>query len=543
MNGNIVILIGTIQDISEHKQAKEELQEVYKLYEDVQILSKLGGWKCDVASGRHTWTDEVYRIYGVGKDFDPSDVQKCISFYAPESIPTISNAYNRSISLGESFEVEVQFIRFNGERLWVRVTGNPIVKEGKVQQVTGYLVDISDTKSAEEDRLSLERQLLHSQKLESLGVLSGGIAHDFNNLLQAILGNLDLAQNRIPEGVIIHTNLERAINAARHAAKLTSMMLAYSGKGSFIVKRLNLTELVEENAAMLSAAIGKSVSLALQLDHSLPSVMADTGQIQQVVMNLITNASEAIGEENGTITLATGMRKFDQSTLNRSRLVEKMNTGRFVWLEVTDTGCGMDEETQQKLFDPFFTTKFTGRGLGMSAVLGIIRSHKGAFFVESQPGSGTTMMVVLPLANPLEAQLTPDNVSTTIYSEETGQSLGVVLIVDDEEMVRGVSADMFEEFGFETMVASDGEQAINLFRNHSKRIDLVLLDQSMPGMDGVAVFHELRKIKPEIRVLLASGFSEEEVSKRFNGLGLDGFIQKPFNLEKLSGEVQRIITS
>ena len=214
--------------------------------------------------------------------------------------------------------------------------------EGKLIGVLGIARDITEIKKAETERLNLERQLLHSQKLESLGVLSGGIAHDFNNLLLAILGNLDLALMKLPHEATVRKYIDHAVNAANHASKLTNMMLAYSGKGSFIVKELNLTELVEENANLLLAAIPKSVKLDLQLDHSLPPVMADAGQIQQVVMNLITNASEAIGEDNGMITLSTGVQKFDQSTLNSSRLEENLAAGRYVWMEVRDNGCGMD---------------------------------------------------------------------------------------------------------------------------------------------------------------------------------------------------------
>ena len=271
--------------------------------------------------------------------------------------------------------------------------------DGSLIGVLGIGRDITERNKAEERQLNLERQLLHAQKLESLGVLSGGIAHDFNNLLMAVLGNLELALGRLPEETAAHKNIERAMSASRHAAKLTNMMLAYSGRGNFIVRELNLTDLVEESADMLAAAIARSVTLDLRLDHAAPQVIADAEQLQQVIMNLITNASEAIVDGSGTITLSTGVRMFDQETLNRSRLEEKLAEGRYVWLEVRDSGCGMDEETQHKLFDPFFTTKFTGRGLGMSAVSGIIRAHRGAFLVESSPGSGTTMLVLLPIAS------------------------------------------------------------------------------------------------------------------------------------------------
>lgn len=408
-----------------------------------------------------------------------------------------------------------------------------------------YLVpegrDITDRNNAESERLNLERQLLRTQKLESLGVLSGGIAHDFNNLLQVLLGNLELSLKKLQQENPARKNIDQAIKAGRHAAKLTNMMLAYSGKGVFVIKPLNLTKLVEENAIMLDAAIPKSITLVQHLDHAMPIIRADAGQLQQVVMNLITNAAEAIGDASGTITLTTGVSEFDQNTLNQSRLDEKTEAGRYVWLEVRDNGCGMEDDTQRKLFDPFFTTKFTGRGLGMSAVLGIIRAHKGAFLVESIPGSGTTITVLFPPADiDKQGESKPVFESDSGPKEANGPSV-TVLVVDDEDMIRAVTIAMLKELGFATMAAAGGEEALTLFREAGDGIDVVLLDQVMPDMDGVTVFKELRRITPGIKVLLASGFSQQEVSDRFRGLGLNGFLPKPYTLKNLSEELSRIL--
>lgn len=400
--------------------------------------------------------------------------------------------------------------------------------------------DITDWKKAEEERLNLERKLLHTQKLESLGVLSGGIAHDFNNLLQAVLGNLDLALMRLPQGTAGRNNIDQAVKAARHAAQLTNMMLAYSGKGLFVIKPLNLTELVEENAAMLEAAIPKSITLEQCLDRDIPTISADAGQLQQVIMNLITNAAEAIGDQGGKIQLSTGVKDFNQTAMNSSRLEEKQTAGHYAWIKVRDSGCGMDGETLQKLFDPFFTTKFTGRGLGMSAVLGIIRAHKGAFLVESRAGIGTTIQVLFPIANYQPASPAPLIADDVTTGGHCGQTLKV-LVVDDEEIIRAVSVSMLEELGYETLVAESGDEALKIFRREGVSINVVLLDQVMPGMDGVTVFKELRSIQPGIKVLLASGFSHQEVSERFRGLGLNGFIPKPYTLKNLDSELYRVL--
>jgi signal transduction histidine kinase len=257
---------------------------------------------------------------------------------------------------------------------------------------------IMERKRADEEHLRMERHFMHIQKLESLGTMSSGIAHDFNNLLQAVLGNLELALMNFPEDVPVRNFICQAVNAAEQAAKLSLMLLVYTGNGYYITRKLNLTELIEKCASMLATVISKNITFNLKFDSVLPLIMADDDQIQLVIMNLITNASEAIGDLDGSIILSTGVQDFDQRTLNSSRLEEKLAAGRYVWMEVSDSGCGMDAVTRNKLFDPFFTTKFTGRGLGMSAALGIIRAHKGAILVESSPGVGTTIRVLFPIA-------------------------------------------------------------------------------------------------------------------------------------------------
>ena len=401
---------------------------------------------------------------------------------------------------------------------------------------------IQEQKRAEVERQRLERHLLHIQKLESLGTMSGGIAHDFNNLLQAVLGNLELSLMKLPPDTPVRNLLNQAVNAAERAAKLSGMMLAYSGKGVYSITEQNLTGLIEKNITMLTAAISKSITFDLKLDRTLPSIMADGDQIRQVLMNLIINASEAIGTTNGLITLSTGVQEFDQKVLNSSRLEEKLAAGRYVWIEVSDSGCGMDAVARDRLFDPFYTTKFTGRGLGMSAAQGIIRAHKGAILVESSPGVGTIIRVLFPLAAGAQTEQTEQtSVAAVVDTVSTGvQPASIVLIVDDEEMIREVCTAMFAELGFEAVTANGGEEALRIFRKQGERINLVLLDYCMPGMDGIAVFRELRIIRPDIPVLLASGYSAEEVAERFKGLGLNGFIQKPFNLKRLGDEVKKV---
>jgi PAS domain S-box-containing protein len=426
----------------------------------------------------------------------------------------------------------------NGSIRTVEVYSSPITMQDKAL-LFSIIHDITDRKLAEEAIRDLEHHLFRSQKLESLVRMSGGIAHDFNNLLQVVVGNLDVTLMKLPQDAPVRRYIGEGIKAAERAAELSRMMLVYSGKGYLLTKELNLTRLVEESSAMLSAVVPSAISFEFKLDPAIPFVTADAGKLLEVIVNMVSNAAEAIGEAAGLITMSTGVRHFEQVVLNTSRFEEKLAEGRYVWLEVRDTGCGMDDDTAYKLFDPFFTTKFTGRGLGMSAAYGIIRAHKGAFLVESKLGYGTTILFLLPIAEHLDEQtdhpVAVEAVLNHIHDPRT------ILIIDDEEMIRSVSAAMLGECGFETIEAADGEEALRIFREQGDRIDLVLLDACMPQMDGLAVFKELRRIRPEIKVLLATGYSKQQVAAQFSGQGLNGFIQKPYTLDRLSDGVRRAL--
>jgi PAS domain S-box-containing protein len=519
------------EDITESKKAEEALEESRERFRGLSEA----GFEAIFFSEKGVCIEQNKNAEQM---FGYSD-SEAIGRYGTEWIvPEDRDLVMQNMASGYDERYEVTALRKDGTTFPASIRAKMMHYKGKNIRVTS-LNDISVRKKAEEERLNMERQMLHAQKLESLGVLSGGIAHDFNNLLQAILGNLDLALMRLPEHAASRMNIDRAISAGKNAAKLTNMMLAYSGKGLFDIKPLNLTKLVEENASLFEAAISKFITLDRHLDYSLPQVMADAGQLQQVIMNLITNAAEAIGEQGGKIKLSTGVKEFDQASLNRSSLEEKQVAGRYVCMEVRDSGCGMNDETLKKIFDPFFSTKFTGRGLGMSAVLGIIRAHKGAFLVESQPGVGTTIQVLFPIAEnqPAESSL----IEGELISENKLKRSAKVLVVDDEDMIRAVMTAMLEELGFKTLNAANGEEALTLLQREGDSIGLVMLDQVMPGMDGVTVFKEMRRIRPDIKVLLASGFSQQEVSEHFKGLGLNGFLSKPYTLKNLTAELSRVL--
>ncbi len=444
---------------------------------------------------------------------------------------------------GRIHNLEARLRRKSGEIVDVLMSMASITIEGQACLIT-IGTDIGDRKRAEKAQLEMERRLLHAQKLESLGVLAGGIAHDFNNLLMAILGNLDLALVDLSPSSPARSCIEQSVIAARRAADLTRQMLAYSGKASFDVRQINLSGLVAENAHLFRACISKIVVLNVLLDRALPPVNADSGQIQQVIMNLITNASEAIGDQPGVISLSTGLQTCDAAGLSRSRAAEIPPPGRFVFIEVADTGCGMDQPTQLRLFDPFFSTKSMGRGLGMSAILGIVRAHKGAIFVDSTVGQGTTIRVLFP-AGEMPSIEEQRSAATETLPGRTGEKRateGTILVVDDEDMVRNVCSRMLRRHGWQIIAAANGREAIELFRQNLPEIDCVILDQSMPQMDGMAVFRELRAINPGVKVILSSGYSNDQVAgQRLTADGLAGFIQKPYTIEGLRQELARVL--
>jgi len=386
---------------------------------------------------------------------------------------------------------------------------------------------------AEEERLEMERRFFHVQKLESLGVMAGGIAHDFNNLLAAIMGNLELGLRDLEPESPLRPRLQAAVEAVKRATNLTRQMLAYSGGGKVFPSPLNLNELVTGNMEMLRRAVPAGVEIDCRLGGGLSPILGDSGQVHQVLVNLLTNAAEAIGAGPGTIRLGTGEMDCDGTYLRSSRLTEKPLPGKFVWLEVADTGCGMDDDTLQRLFDPFFTRKFTGRGLGMAAVLGIVRGHHGAIFVESRAGAGTTVRVLFPAA-PEEAGKSRIPAAPAVAGEVLPETLpGTALVVDDEAIVLEVCAAFLEKLGMKAVTVSGGREALERFRRSPDGFDCVILDLTMPGMDGFATFEALRSLDPGVKVVLCSGYNEAEATERFQGMGLAGFLHKPYELEEL----------
>jgi PAS domain S-box-containing protein len=422
----------------------------------------------------------------------------------------------------------------DGHKIPVEISANLFDYEGAVVALA-TVRDISERKQAEQKQRELEAQMQQAQKLESLGILAGGIAHDFNNLLTAILGHASLAMMDLAPESPARESMREIDKATNRAAELCRQMLAYAGKGRFVVEPINLSRLIEELIRLLHVSISKKVLLRCQLAEGLPAVDADPAQLRQLAMNLVINAADAIGDADGIITISTGTMQCDEDFLRGGQLTTPPIPGRYVYLEVIDTGCGMDAKTQARIFDPFFTTKFAGRGLGLAAVLGIVRSHRGALKVESEPGRGTTFRVLFPAST---KNATPAKSDGNL---PPWCGTGTILLVDDEEPVRNVTSRMLERNGFAVLRARDGQEAIELFRTHAAAVVCVLLDLAMPRMDGEETFKELRRIHPRVRVILASGYSDQEITQRFQNAGLAGFIEKPYKVETLAAKLREVL--
>ena len=530
---------GLLHEIHERRSTEQHLAKSEELLRLIMSSTGEAIYGTDL-DGLCTFTNAAcVRILGYeqAEDLQGHNMHNLIHYLRPDGTPLPSQECKifQAFKTGHGTTVTDEFFyRKDGTPLPVEYSSYPLRKGDDIVGAVVVWRDISDRKRAESERHNLEQQLLHTQKLESLGVLAGGIAHDFNNILMAIMGNADLALMRINKESPAVENLHRIEKAAAQAADLAKQMLAYSGKGKFVIESLDLNLLLEEMLHMLEVSISKKAVLRLNLTKPLPPVEADATQMRQIIMNLVINASEAIGDTSGVIAITTGCMDCDRSYLKDVWLDENITAGLYVYLEIADTGCGMDKETLSKLFDPFFTTKFTGRGLGMAAVLGIVRGHKGAIKVYSEPGKGTSFKILLPASGrPAE-----------LFNGETHGShwhgTGKVLLVDDEETVRGIGVEMLKELGFETITANDGREGIEIFRQ-TPDIAFVILDLTMPHMDGEQCFRELRQLQPDVKVIMSSGYNEQEVTQLFLGKGLAGFIQKPYRFSTLQEAVQNLL--
>jgi two-component system, cell cycle sensor histidine kinase and response regulator CckA len=534
---DVLAIVATTRDVSERVTLQDELRTRNEELQVVLTAAKAIGWDRDMLNEQPTRYSTDPAVF-----FCPSPEERAsfdrAQIVHPDDLPAIEAAIHRAAETGDDLVLEFRGWPRASETRHYASHGRVFCdKSGRPARLVGVTWDVTERHRIHEERAQLKDRIQEGQKLESLGILAGGIAHDFNNILTTILGNASLTRLVLSETSPALDHIGQIEEASRRATDLCRQMLAYAGKGRFVLQRTSLNQLIEDTTQLLQVSISKKALLRFHLDRNLPPIVADSTQIRQVLMNLVINASDAIGERSGVISITTGMVRADRQYLDRAFQAPDIPTGDYVFMEVSDTGSGMSPEVQARIFEPFFTSKFTGRGLGLAAVSGIVHGHKGALKVYSEPGKGSSFKFLLPIAG-READIVADS---NRHSHPPLRAEGTILVVDDEETVQSVASRMLESLGFRVLVASDGRHALSVYAEHKDAIVGVLMDLTMPRLDGEETFRELRRIEPQVRVLLMSGYNEQDAIARFVGKGLAGFIQKPFSIEDLKANLRSIL--
>ncbi len=439
-----------------------------------------------------------------------------------------------------SMTLELDEYHKNGTIIPIEITAGFILDENdKPDAILGISRDLSERKKADNERTAIENKLQRSKKMESLGTMAGSIAHNFNNLLMVVLGNLEIAKTDLPPASTAARNIQRAANASQRAADLSSMMLTYVGQLKKESIPVDLSQMVTAVLENLDESKMANVNLELKLTDPMPLVAADADQMRQMISGFITNAIEALGKDEGRVRISTGSMQCDQAYLATTYLKEELAEGMYAYVEVADTGRGMDAETMGKVFDPFFSTKLTGRGLGMAAVMGIIRSHDGAIKVSSVKNEGSVFTALFPIQGISLRRAALDSTDT-----EGGAERGTVLIVDDDEMVMDIGNQFLKRMGYTVRTASSGQKALDIVKQAPDRIDCLLLDFTMPGMDGLETMQQVKKIRPDARIIITSGYTRQQIEERFAHVGPpDDFIQKPFEMKTLQEKLHRVMST
>jgi PAS domain S-box-containing protein len=534
-DGRIEYLISQMIDITERKSIEQTLREREEQLRLALDAAHLGTWDWNLVTGAVTVSEQIEVMFGLPAGGHVYTLDTLWPLIHPDDLEAMRSQIASSQAGDPPLKGEFRVLHRDGSCHWLESRGSLHRDEaGRPVRLLGTVTDVTERKL-------LELQMQQTQKLESLGLLAGGIAHDFNNLLTVILGNASLALLELPPASAVAGLVREVEKAASRAADLTQQMLSYSGKGTFQVQPVDLSALIREMAQLLHTALPRRARLAFEFAPDLPPVEADATQVRQVVMNLITNAAEALQDESGVVTVATGLLTLEQPVLYAAHSGPDLAAGPYVFLRVTDTGCGMDEATQARVFDPFFTTKFTGRGLGLAVVLGIVRGHRGAVKVTSATVRGSTFEVLLPYRPPPAAPPPAPAAAPDQAAERAWRGYGTVLVVDDEESVRDLVKFVLEQAGFAVLTAADGRTGVEAFERAGRDVDVVLLDLTMPRLSGLESLEELRRLRPGLPVVLMSGYSEQDLRTRCGGLEPTAFLQKPFYAEHLLAAVRRAL--
>lgn len=539
-NGNVKGLIAVLHDLTERLRMENAIRNSEKRFRELAELLPEIVYEMDISGIITFVSDETYNITGYTKE----DVEKGFSaaslFVEEDRERAMSNIKLMLVDPDLVTHEEYMAVRKDGSTFPVITRSTPIIRNGRIEGIRGIIFDLTEQKKTEAKQRELLKHLEQTRHLESLAQMAGGIAHDFNNLLTGILGNATLAKMDVEADNPAYENLHDIEQAAESATELVRKMLAYSGKGVFTFKAGDISQIVKQTMVSLHPPLSSMIKLDVSLDTNLPKSNVDKKQIRQLVTSLVTNASEAI-EGSGKISIRTGYKFFDQSYLNKMYLTQILKEGKYIYLDVEDTGCGFKEKDYAKLFDPFYSTKFLGRGMGLAAVLGIVRGHGGAIFVVSEPDRGSLFRILFVPNKRTDGnyELNPDSQEKT----EIHPTSPTILVADDEPLVLKLARKTLLREGFRVLLAKDGFEAVEIFEKQHKTISAVLLDLAMPRKNGSETFREIIAIDKNAKVILSSGYSEEETLRLFPKSQLKEFLHKPFKPEELIMKVRKILNN
>lgn len=521
-----------LRDITERRASDEQRLRLERI---IQTMTQ-GFAIISAESGAIMSTNPSFdRMYGVGEgELISRKFESLLDASAADSQVAAKEIIDHTVKEG-FWEGEV-YCQKRDETAFIAHTRLNLHEHGESRLLSVVQADITEQKRLEEETRRFQEKMLETARLESVGVLAGGIAHDFNNLLTGILGNASLVYDQLSPSSPLRPRLKDVVAASQRAAELTRQLLAYAGKGKFLLEKVELKSLVQEIARLARRAIPSNVQLTVRVSEEL-RIEADRGQMHQLLMNLIINGAEAIGNRSGgSVTVSVKRERLDSETILTLFGPESLQPGEYAAIEVQDDGAGMTREIMSHIFEPFFTTKFTGRGLGLSAAMGIVRGHRGAIKVYSEIGIGSTFRVYLPFAE-----------TGASAGDEEGASAGdlmgtgTVLVIDDEESVRSTARNTLRFYGYTVMEAENGRRGVEIFEENVDTISLVLLDLTMPAMNGEEALQHIRRIRARVPIILSSGFNETEALSRFGSASVSGFLQKPYTSAKLAEIVRKAL--
>ncbi len=523
-DGKVIGYVGVARDVTEQKRRQQALQRSEQFLTQTGRMARVGGWEIDLRTNTVHWTPVTCEIHELPPGYQP-DVDTALEFFPPESREPLQEAIHRAVEFGEAYDLELDFVTSKGNKLRVRTIGRPVMEDGKCIRLYGTFQDITE-------RHSLEQQLRQAQKMEAIGQLAGGVAHDFNNLLTPILGYADMvALNENIDGETRQAILE-IHRAATQARDLTRQLLAFGRKQIMEVLPLDLNELLRENQSILRRVVREDIELQLDLADDLKTIEGDPSRLSQVILNLAVNAVDAM-PEGGTLALETYNVQIDENYVDAH---PGSSTGPHVVLAVSDTGCGMDEQQQNRIFEPFFTTKeeTKGTGLGLATVYGLVKQHRGSIRVYSEPGMGSTFRIYLPAV-----EAAPEASERTAPGTTRGNE--TILVVEDDPAVLKYTHKALEKQGYTVLSACNPEEALAHARDSAQRVDLLLTDVVMPEMNGAQLHEKLSAVLPELAVLYMSGYTGNVIAR--HGVLKEGidFIQKPFDAMELAGRIRQLL--